>query len=144
MITFTSPINGEVLTSRNRHLENGGLIIDVHGQADDCPLLFVNEQPATVSDGKFQVEIRLATRETDMEIRPGSLDAPVVQSCRVVWDRNSRPRYRFAIDDNIFFLRELAQKRPGSIFDNFYLRGLRDLHRRYGAKFVFKHIFHHA
>jgi hypothetical protein len=53
-----------------------------------------------------------------------------------VWDCHSRPRYRFSIDDNSFFLRDIAQKRYGSLFDCFYLKGLRDLHARYGARFV--------
>ena len=30
---------------------------------------------------------------------------------RVVWDRYCEPRYRFSIDDNSFFLRDIAQKK---------------------------------
>ena len=55
---------------------------------------------------------------------------------RVVWDRYSEPRYRFAIDDNSFFLRDIAGKNYKSLFDCFYLKLLRDLYRKYGAKFV--------
>ena len=54
---------------------------------------------------------------------------------RVVWDRHSEPRYRFSIDDNSFFLRDIAQKNYASLFDCFYLKMLRDLHTKYGAKF---------
>jgi len=53
---------------------------------------------------------------------------------RVVWDRHSRPRCRFSIDDNSFFLRDIAQQKYASLFDCFYLDLLRSLHKKYGAK----------
>ena len=55
---------------------------------------------------------------------------------RVVWDRYSVPRYRFAIDDNSFFLRDIAQKNYKSLLDCFYLKMLHDLNKKYGSKFV--------
>ena len=55
---------------------------------------------------------------------------------RVVWDRFSRPRYRFSLDDNSFFLRDIAQKNYASLFDCFYLKMFHDLHGRYGTKFT--------
>ena len=54
----------------------------------------------------------------------------------MVWDRHSFPRYRFSIDDNSFFLRDIAQKNYRSLFDCFYLEMLRDLHAKYGVKFT--------
>ena len=57
------------------------------------------------------------------------------KTVRVVWDRYSEPRYRFSIDDNSFFLRDIAQKNYASLFDCFYLKVLRDLHKKYGTKF---------
>lgn len=55
---------------------------------------------------------------------------------RVVWDGHSRPRYRFSIDDNSFFLRDVAQNKYASLFDCFYLEMLRKLHKKYAARFV--------
>ena len=54
---------------------------------------------------------------------------------RVVWDKFSEPRYHFALDDNIFFLRDIARKGYRSLFDCFYLKLLRDLHKKYGTRF---------
>jgi len=54
----------------------------------------------------------------------------------VVWDKNSFPRYRFSIDDNSFWLRDVAQKGYDSLFDCFYLKMLQDLNREYGTKFT--------
>ncbi|MBC7287987.1 MAG: hypothetical protein H5T86_08075, partial [Armatimonadetes bacterium] len=55
---------------------------------------------------------------------------------RVVWDRGSRRRYRFSVDDNILFLRDLAQCPDNypSLFDHWYLKLWRDMHKRYGTK----------
>jgi hypothetical protein len=47
--------------------------------------------------------------------------------------------YRFSIDDNILFLRDLAKnptKYP-SLFDHEYLRFWQEMHRKYGTKFHF-------
>lgn len=40
----------------------------------------------------------------------------------------------FFIDDNIWFFRDLAEKRPASLFDNAYLGFLKRMHDEYGAK----------
>lgn len=48
-------------------------------------------------------------------------------------------RYRFSVDDNIYFLKDIAdhQKEYRSIFDNPYLGFWREMHRKYGTKFHF-------
>ena len=53
-----------------------------------------------------------------------------------MWDKNSFLRYGFEIDDNIYFLRDIAHKNYKSLFDNFYLKGLKDLNKKYGTKTV--------
>jgi hypothetical protein len=57
-------------------------------------------------------------------------------SITVLWDRRSFPRYRFSVDDNIQFLKDLAVNatRYDSLFDNWYLAFWRDMNRRYGAR----------
>lgn len=137
MIRITSPVHGEVLTHRNGQLENNGLVINVHGEIS-APLnkpVFVNGNPATVTANRFHTPVKLTEEETDIVVSVG-VPSAVEHKVRVLWIRHSRPRYRFSIDDNIFFLRDLCRERPKSIFDHFYLRGLRELNRRYGCKFV--------
>jgi hypothetical protein len=95
----------------------------------------VNGVPAQRDGTDFQAEVVLREQETDLVAETTSI--PQIRDiARVVWDRNSRPRYRFAIDDNSFFLRDIWQKQYDSLFDCFYLAMLRDLHATYGAKFV--------
>ncbi len=55
---------------------------------------------------------------------------------RVIWTRNSFPRYRFQIDDNSFFIRDIIQKKYKTLFLSPYLKNLKELHTRFGTKFV--------
>jgi hypothetical protein len=57
-------------------------------------------------------------------------------STRALWVANTYKRFRFQIDDNSFFLRDIHQKNYRDIFECFYLDGLRKLHERYGALIV--------
>ena len=43
-------------------------------------------------------------------------------------------KYCFTIDDNIVFLSDLTSKYYADIFDNPYLKGLKNLHEKYGVK----------
>ncbi|MBQ3527274.1 MAG: hypothetical protein IJA52_01785 [Clostridia bacterium] len=45
--------------------------------------------------------------------------------------------YRFSIDDNIWFLRDINSKGYDSIFENPYLGFFKNLHEKYGARFQF-------
>ena len=45
--------------------------------------------------------------------------------------------YRFSLDDNIWFLRDLTFGSFVSVFDHPYLKGFKYLHDRYGTKFQF-------
>jgi hypothetical protein len=80
--------------------------------------------------------LTLTDPETDISAVSEGSSGRHRQDVRVVWDRHSRPRYRFSIDDNSFFLRDVSANKYRSLFDCHYLAGLRKLHRKYGAKFV--------
>ena len=42
--------------------------------------------------------------------------------------------YRLSLDDNIWFLQDIARSGYASLFDNPYLRMYRDIHEQYGTK----------
>jgi hypothetical protein len=46
-------------------------------------------------------------------------------------------RYRVSTDDNILFLKDIAEKDYASIFDNPYMAFWREMHRKHGAKVHF-------
>ena len=130
------PFHGAVLNHRHGEPADGGLKIRVSGQAPAQDSVLVNGVPAQREGTHFQADVVLRQKDTQIAaVAQGSLGQQE-HSVRVVWDRYSQPRYRFSIDDNSFFLRDVARRKYPSLFDCFYLKGLRDLHAKYGARFV--------
>jgi hypothetical protein len=89
-----------------------------------------------VASGQFEAPLTISERETDIVAICEGTFGRQEHRVRVLWDRHSFPRYRFSIDDNSFFLRDVALKGYDSLFDCFYLGMLRTLNREYGAKFT--------
>jgi hypothetical protein len=134
-IRIDGPVHGAVLNRHHGRPVDGGLDIRVHGTAAADRPVVVNGIPAERNGTEFQAQVVLRDHETDLIAELA--DAPQVRDVvRVLWDRNSRPRYRFAVDDNSFFLRDIWQHGYTSLFDCFYLAMLRDLHEKYRTKFV--------
>jgi len=136
MLKIEEPVHGAVLNWRHGEPVDGGLKIAVRGQAPLRDRVQVNGQPAGRAGTAFFSEVVLREKETDLLAVSEGAWGRHEHRVRVRWDRNSRPRYRFSIDDNSFFLRDVAQQQYDSLFDCFYLKMLRDLHQKYGAKFV--------
>ncbi len=135
-LKIQEPFHGAVLNRRHGEAVDGGLKICVSGEAPLQDSVVVNGVPAQRVGTGFRADIVLRQRETQITaVTQGSLGRQDRQ-VRVVWDEHSQPRYRFSIDDNSFFLRDIARQRYSSLFDCFYLKGLRDLHSKYGTRFV--------
>jgi hypothetical protein len=136
VIRIDFPFEGAVLHHRLGKKEGNDLLVRVEGVATPGIPVRVNGREADRDDNRFYCTIRLADRVETIQAECEGADGRATHSVRVLWDRESRPRYRFSIDDNSFFLRDLVQRGARSLFDSFYLCILRDLHRKYGAKFV--------
>ena len=135
-IKIKSPIHGSILNSRHGTKVEGGLMIEVWGEIPSNGTVSVNGVHAIQEKNKFRAQIILRHAETEITATSNGLYGTKSHSVKVVWDKNSFPRYGFEIDDNIFFLREIAKHRYRSLFNCFYLDGLRDLHQKYGTKFL--------
>jgi len=136
MLKIETPFHGAVLNRRHGQEVADGLKIVVQGEASPSDRVTVNGALARRDGARFSAEVVLTAKETDIVVVAAGAQSREERRARVVWDRHSRPRYRVAIDDNSFFLRDIAQEGYRSLFDCFYLKGLRELNRKYGAKFV--------
>ncbi|MFQ6035335.1 MAG: hypothetical protein ACE5NM_05740 [Sedimentisphaerales bacterium] len=135
-ILIEEPFHGAVLNHRHGEKADGGLKIRVAGRAPLRAQVIVNGLPAKRAGTRFVLEVVLHNKETEIvAVSKGSLGYHE-HRIKVVWDKYSQPRYRFSIDDNSFFLRDIARQEYNSLFDCFYLKMLRDLHTKYGARFV--------
>lgn len=135
-IVIDEPFDGAVLNRRHGVEVDGGLRIGVSGKAPIGQAVSVNGVSAKREGDRFTAEVVLREHETEIVAAADGGSQRGKSRVRVVWDRHSYPRYRVAIDDNSFFLRDIWQKGYKSLFDCFYLRMLRDLHKKYGARFV--------
>jgi hypothetical protein len=136
MLEIQSPVHGAVLNANHGHLDDNGLQVRVEGTAPARSRVTVNGDDARIEGTRFQADITLTERQNDVVARSESGAGTTEHQVRVVWDKGSFKRYRFSIDDNSFFLRDIAKEQYGSLFDCFYLDALRTLNREYGARFV--------
>ena len=135
-LQIKAPFHGAVLNRRLGKEVAGGLEIQVSGDAPAGARVTVNNIPAKRAGTGFDTRIVLKDKETDIVAVAETAGGHSEDRIRVVWDKNSFPRYRFSVDDNSFFLRDIARKKYRSLFDCFYLDVFRKLNKKYGAKFV--------
>ena len=135
-LRIEEPFHGAILNRRHGRQVDSGLKIVVRGTAPLGDAVSVNGVPAQRAGAGFESEIVIRQEQTEIVAGSNGILGKQEHRIRVIWDRYSYPRYRFSIDDNSFFLRDIARKDYPSLFDCFYLKGLRDLHTKYGARFV--------
>ena len=136
MLRIDEPFHGAVLNHRHGVQNEAGLTITVEGRASLDRRVTVNGVAAKRAGERFAADVTITEREQDIT---AVLDGPLGRlehTVRVVWDRDSRPRWRFSIDDNSYWLRDVTRQGYDSLFDCFYLAMLKDFHERYGAKFT--------
>ncbi len=135
-VKIREPFHGAVLNHRHGKQTKEGLTIRVSGYAPPDARVTVNGNVCHRAAGRFEAEILLREKETDLVAVAKRGSGRQEDRVRVVWDKDSVPRYRFSIDDNSFFLRDVAEKKYASLFDCFYLKMLHNLHKQYGVKFT--------
>jgi hypothetical protein len=135
-VAIEEPFHGAVLHRRHGQTVPEGLRIAVRVRAPAGARVTVQGEVAAKQGDAFVAAAVLREHETDIVAAAEWQGGRAEDRVRVVWDKHSRPRFRFTIDDNSFFLRDIWQKGYGSLFDCFYLKMLRDFHTKYGAKFA--------
>lgn len=138
---ITTPVDGTIYNRRTLNLHQGSLQIRVEGRCSGDARVTVNGAPAARSGTLLHAAVTPAPGVNRLTITADSASGRQSQTIRVFNDAASFPRYRMAIDDNIFFLRELVNDRSRSLFDHFYLAGLRRLHQRFDAAFLLNLFF---
>ena len=136
MLRIEKPFHGAVLNRRHGEESNDGLKIRVCGTAHLLDRVTINGVTAQRSGKKFFSDVVIREKETEIVAVSNGIHGSQEHRINVLWDKYSQPRYRFSIDDNSFFLRDIAQKGYSSLFDCFYLKKLSDLHSKYGTRFV--------
>ncbi len=92
--------------------------------------------PTVRKGNEFYCELLLKNRISEIQAVCTVNNVKRTIVTRPVWAQNSFKRYKFQIDDNSFFLRDIQKHEYKDIFECFYLKGLKALHRQYGTRFV--------
>lgn len=138
-LKITFPANGELLNrTHGEVISKNKIAINVRGIAAPGSKVKVNGIPTEVAaDGSFSAKVTLDGEFPVVKAEDG------VSSCEVhpAVNTDSSKRYNFFIDDNIFFFSDLVKNSKKSIFDNFYLAGLRKLNEKYGFRVTLNTFF---
>lgn len=135
LLEITDPIDGAIFHPSNGRKLDGGLLVDVSGKVLTSNPVYLNGIEVRREGNRFASAIVLKDKQTEIV----AISGQTRDISRVILDPNQELRYSFSIDDNVFFLWDLFNRDiswSSSLFDNFYLRGLRDLHNKYGTRFT--------
>lgn len=137
MLKITNLVNGSVVNRNDGRETDEFLEINVEGLAENfTDSVIVNGKAATRSRYAFKAPVRLTEKFNEIKVSVKNLCGEFQQSLKVVWDKKSFKRYRFYIDDNVFFLTDIAKGNFKSLFEHFYLKKLKELNKNYGTKFI--------
>lgn len=136
--------HGAILNHNHGTEDASGLTIKVQGLADPRAEVSVNGQLAQRNGKSFYCPVKLTAQFNDLRISARDNYGERQLNVKLVWDKQSFKRYDFFIDDNIFFLNDIAKEQPESLFEHFYLRALRDINRQYGSKFTLNLFYQNA
>jgi hypothetical protein len=128
--------HGAILNSKNGTELDGALSINIEGLNDSLSPVFVNSVVSQQQDHHFKAKVKLQNKFNEIIFKTTNNYGKFQQKINLIWDKNSFKRYNFYIDDHIFFLTDIAKQQPRSLFNHFYLKGLKNLHDQYGTKFT--------
>lgn len=133
-IKVLSPIDGDMLNEYDGIIVNGRLQITVKITAPSSCKIKVNGAEAIYKDGIFSAIVCLDNYRNVIDIVEESIGYK--ETLTVFWLRNYTKKYRVSLDDNIWFLRDIAQNSNlyKSIFENPYLSFFKQVHDTYGTK----------
>ena len=134
-LRFICPVDGDILSNKAGRLAKDGktLTVAVCLTAPAGSTVTVAGVTAeTDADGLCRADVPLCRGQNRLAAEGSGQRV----EADVFWRPNTTDRYRLSLDDNIWFLQNIAKRQNEykSLFDDPYLCFLRDLHVRYGAK----------
>jgi len=137
MFKVTNLVNGSILNKNDGDETENFLEINVEGVSENLTdRITVNGKVAARNRLAFKAPVRLTAEFNEIKVSTRNFYGEFQQSLNVVWDKKSFKRYNFFIDDNVFFLTDIAKGNFKSLFDHFYLKKLKELNNNYGTKFT--------
>ena len=142
MLQITNIRQGAVLNHNHGKESEKGLEVRFEGFSDFPGPVKLNGQPTQRDGRRFFGDVLLTEKVNTVTAESLSAYGTFSQSIKVVWDKKSFRRSNCYNDDHSFFWTDLAKERPKRAFDHFYLKGLKDIHNRFGLKVTLNCVFH--
>lgn len=136
-LKIISPWNGDFMYKDDGYEKDGTLVVPVTVQGPADRILKVNGVPAKFVDGVYKADVVLTGYENKVVLTDENDNA--ADEILLYWAKNTYKKYRFSLDDNIWWLRDLAENadRYQSLFDNKFLAFWKKLHDEFGTKVHF-------
>ena len=131
-ISFISPVEGDMLHANDGAVINGALRTFVLVNAPKGSNISINGEVAKVIQDIYIVKLSLKSYKNYIEVMDNNTGEK--KTITVYWLPDFANKYRLSIDDNIWFLRDLHNDNPASLFDNAYLAFLKNVQDTYGTK----------
>jgi len=134
VVKIISHIDGDMLTANDGVLKDGSLLIKVMISAPRNFAITVNGNQAAYNGEYFTSDVLLENYENKITVTERKTRSS--QVIKVYWLNDILGKYRFSLDDNIWFLRDINNNSGTyrSIFDNIYLGFLKRMHDTFGTK----------
>ena len=142
MLQITNIRQGAVLNHNHGVETPDGLTVLFEGISDYPGPVTLNGLPTRRDGRRFMGEVKLTEKINTVTAASVSAYGNFSQSIVVVWDKQSFKRFNCYIDDHSFFWTDLAKEKPKHAFDHFYLKGLKEIHERFGLKATLNCFFH--
>ncbi len=128
------PLDGDMLNEFDGCIRDERLYIQVLIAGPEGSRMTVNGKIAERADDGYTAEIGLADYRNTITIVDNITGYN--ENVTVYWLKNATNKYRLSVDDNIWFLRDIAANSGSyrSIFDNPYLNVYKELNDKYGTK----------
>jgi hypothetical protein len=133
-IVILSPLDGDMLNERDGSTVDGCLLTQVRVSAPPCSVIQINGTEAVNMNGEYSSEIRLHDYRNTIEVFEKT--SGYRENITVYWLKNYAGKYRLSLDDNIWFLKDIAfnANKYRSIFENPYLGFLKRVYNEFGTK----------
>jgi len=133
-VKIISHIDGDMLTGNDGIVKDGSLLTQVKVSAPRGSRIKINGIPAKFNGELFIADVLLKDYKNDITLSERKSNSN--QTITIYWLKNILGKYRFSLDDNIWFLRDINNNssKYRSVFDNPYLGFLRQVHETFGTK----------
>jgi len=135
-LAILHPHHGDVLNRHDGEETRDSLLVEVRGVVPSGARVTVNGVPARLEGEAFTCAVPLCARKNEITAVARQAGTESRETITILWDKCSRPRYRFSVDDNIEFLKDLGTRPDDypSLFDHWYAAFWRRMHEEFGAK----------